>query len=163
MKRLLLPVDGSDCSDQAVALGLELARELDASVTFLYVAENPVVELYGVPYGDQLRAIVRRVGEETLARCHARADAAGVPTELRLLEGQPIDVIRQAETGHDLVVMSTHGRRGVNRWLFGSVAEGILRRTEIPCMVIRCHEDAPEIEGARAESAAAADPRPTPP
>ena len=49
----------------------------------------------------------------------------------------PVQAITEAQAEHDLVVMGTHGRRGFNRWMFGSVAEGVLRRATIPCLMIR--------------------------
>jgi nucleotide-binding universal stress UspA family protein len=56
---------------------------------------------------------------------------------VRVDDRSPVQAILDAEREHDLVVMGTHGRRGFNRWMFGSVSEGALRRATKPFLVIR--------------------------
>jgi nucleotide-binding universal stress UspA family protein len=71
------------------------------------------------------------------------AESRGVPANaLRVDNRAPVQAILEAEGEHDLVIMGTHGRRGFNRWMFGSVAEGALRRAKRPFLLIRSGEGA---------------------
>jgi nucleotide-binding universal stress UspA family protein len=125
--RILIPTDGSRCSEIAVRHGLELAKALGARVTFLYALEDPVATVYTI-----------REAERALGQAQQAADTLGVPAETALAERQdPVRAILDAEAAHDLIVMGTHGRRGVSRLVFGSVAEGVLRQAERPCLLIR--------------------------
>ena len=141
-QNILIPLDGSDCSEKAAQQGLELAARLGGSVTFLYVVEDPLyyarnaVSTYGTIYED-----LREIGREVLDSARKRAELAGVAAETVLVDtpmAHPVDAILEAEAEHDLTVMGTHGRRGFNRLLLGSVAEGVLRRSRKPQLVIRC-------------------------
>jgi nucleotide-binding universal stress UspA family protein len=140
--RILIPTDGSRCSQIAVRHGLELAKALGARVTFLYALEDPVSTVYtipeAVPYQPELYEALRRDAERALQQARQAADTLGVPAESKLAERQdPVRAILDAEAAHDLIVMGTHGRRGVSRLVFGSVAEGVLRQAERPCLLIR--------------------------
>lgn len=147
-KKILMPTDGSASSDIAMTQGLELAKQLGAEVTFLHVLENPLTAGYAtpetLPYAAQLYQDLREAGEALLERVKARAGALGVTAGTVLVEyHDPVQAIHEAEADHDLVVMGTHGRRGFNRWMFGSVAEGALRRSSKPFLLVR----APDTEG----------------
>lgn len=149
--RILMPTDGSGCARNAMREGLELARQLDASVTFLHVLENPLVAGYAapeaLPYSAQLYKDLKAAANELLEEAVAMAEKQGVKAQAKLVENRrPPDAIHEAEKDHDLVIMGTHGRRGVDRWMFGSVAEGALRRAVKPFMVIRS-DDKPSEEG----------------
>jgi len=144
-KRILLPTDGSPGSDVAIRQGLDLAAQLDAKVSFLYVVESPMW-VYQTPetisYLPELQDDLRRAGNEALDRATAMAKEAGVEHTTNLVgDKSPVDAISEAEAEFDLVVMATHGRSGFNRWMFGSVAEGALRRATIPYLLIRLTEE----------------------
>lgn len=152
--RILMPTDGSGCARKATRKGLELARRLGSSVTFLHVLENPLVAGYAapeaLPYSAQLYQDLKQAGREILDEALASAERQGVEAYARLVENRrPADAIHEAEEDHDLVIMGTHGRRGMDRWMFGSVAEGALRRSEKPFMVIRASDE--ELERDEAE------------
>lgn len=141
-KRILIPTDGSATSAEATRHALELARTLEAEVTFLYALEDPVTTTYAIPeampYQPELYDALKREAEEILAKALEQAKAQGVRAKTVLAEREdPVQAITEAQAEHDLVVMGTHGRRGFNRWMFGSVAEGVLRRATIPCLMIR--------------------------
>ncbi len=143
-QRILIPTDGSPCSERAVRQGLELAKTLGAEVTFLHALENPLT-FYAAPemvsYQPQLHDDLKKAAELALARAAEEAERLGVKATTRLIENRdPVNAIHEAEQEHDLVVMGTHGRRGVNRWMFGSVAENALRRAEKPFLMIRSPE-----------------------
>jgi nucleotide-binding universal stress UspA family protein len=140
-KRILLPVDGSECSKVALEHGLQLAKTLGAEVILLHALENPLT-LYAVPetlaYNQELFDTLKEAGRKTLESAKTLADKRGVKVEAKLLENtKPLEAILENLKHCDLVVMGTHGRRGFDRWMFGSVAEGVLRHTDKPCLMIR--------------------------
>ena len=145
-KHILIPTDGSDCSELAVAEGLALATALKASVSFLYAVEDPMNSLSApevMHYAPELYASAKQAAEAHLELKLEIAKEAGVAAEKILAERKnPADAILEAEKDHDLVIIATHGRRGFNRFMFGSVAEAVIRRTTVPCLVIRSPKDA---------------------
>lgn len=145
-ERILMPTDGSGCAHKAARKGLELARQLGSRVTFLHVLENPLVAGYAapeaLPYSAQLYRDLKTSGEEILADAIAMAEDVGVEARSELIENRrPADAIHDAEKDHDLVILGTHGRRGVDRWMFGSVAEAAMRRASTPYLVIRADDE----------------------
>lgn len=141
-QRILMPTDGSACAEQAMEHGLELARLMNAEVTFLHVLENPLTSGYAtpetLPYSAQLYQDLKDAANQILQRAAVRAESLGVKATTKLVENRdPVQAIHEAEEGHDAVVMGTHGRRGFNRWMFGSVAEGALRRSSKPFLLVR--------------------------
>jgi nucleotide-binding universal stress UspA family protein len=145
MKRILMPTDGSTCSERAIVEGLELAKALGAEVTFLYIVEDPFAMVSAMPGAFTYRAEswndLMKASQHALRHAQILATKAGVKSTTRLVERQaPVAAIREAEKDDDLVIMGTHGRRGFNRFAFGSVAEGVLRIATKPCLLI-CHPD----------------------
>lgn len=144
-RKILIPTDGSACANHAVAEALELAKAIGAEVTFLYALENPLTtgtaSPEALPYSAQLWEDLKAMANEALESATEAAKAAQVKaTAVRVDNRAPVQAILEAETDHDLVVMGTHGRRGFNRWMFGSVAEGALRRAKRPFLLIRSDE-----------------------
>jgi len=145
-KKILMPTDGSACANYAIEHGLDLAKRLGASVVFLHVLENPLTTGYAtpetLPYSAQLYEDLKTAAQGVLDDAAARAADAGVTVETRLIENRdPVQAIHEAEEECDAVIMGTHGRRGFNRWMFGSVAEGALRRSDKPFLLIRTQEE----------------------
>jgi len=144
-KKLLIPTDGSDCSTFAVEAALDFAKDINATVTFLYAVEDPMRMAYSVPeaviYTDELYKGAKQAGEEILAKAKARADEAGVSSETILIgRKHPVEAILEVEKDFDLIVMGTHGRRGIRHLLLGSVTEEVIRRSTKPFMVFRASE-----------------------
>jgi nucleotide-binding universal stress UspA family protein len=144
-RRILMPTDGSACATKAIDEGLELAKALGSEVTFLYALENPITagtaSPEALPYSAQLWEDLKHLADEALAAAMRAAADAGVPARaLRVDDRAPVQAIIDAERDHDLVVMGTHGRRGFNRWMFGSVSEGALRRATRPFLLVRSDE-----------------------
>jgi nucleotide-binding universal stress UspA family protein len=144
-RKILIPTDGSACANHAVAEALELAKAIGAEVTFLYALENPLTtgtaSPEALPYSAQLWEDLKAMANEALESATEAAQAAQVKaTAVRVDNRAPVQAILEAEVDHDLVVMGTHGRRGFNRWMFGSVAEGALRRAKRPFLLIRSDE-----------------------
>ena len=137
-QKILMPTDGSPCSLQALEHGLDLAKTLGAKVHFLYVLENPAQAIWiapeSVPYGMELLEDLRKAGEEAIKKALDLARAKGVEATGEV----PIPTIVEAAKEYDLLVMGTHGRTGLDRLLLGSVTEGVLHRTSVPVLVVRC-------------------------
>ncbi len=141
-RKILMPTDGSPSSELAIAQGLELAKLTGAEVTFLHTLENPLAAGYvaaaNMAYSAELYQDLRNSANQLLEQVVEQARAMGVTAKGVLVEDiDPVQAIHDAEKEHDLVVMGTHGRRGFNRWMFGSVAEGALRRSTVPYLVVR--------------------------
>ena len=144
-QRILMPTDGSACAMHAIQEALGLAKQLGSEVTFLYALENPLTTgtatPESLPYSAQLWEDLKQTADEALREAVAAADAIGVKATAKRVDNQaPVAAILTASEEHDLVVMGTHGRRGFNRWMFGSVAEGALRRATKPFLLIRVSE-----------------------
>lgn len=142
IERILMPIDGSAPSAHAVPYGLALARACGAELTLLHVLVDPVAGLYalpqGAPYVSDLEGDLKRAGQGLLAEAAARAKAAGVVARTQLLyDDRPARAILEVEAAHDLTVLGTHSRRGLDRFFLGSVAQEVLRRAEGPCLVVR--------------------------
>lgn len=139
MRRLLVPIDFSDCSLEALEYAAQLAKQFDASVMILHVME-PVA--YGLDFtlshaseGERRRAAMQ-------SRLSALADAfraQGLIAEHALRGGVPAQSIlaMAQEQAWDLIVMGTHGRHGVARLLAGSVAEAVLRSAPCPVLTVK--------------------------
>jgi nucleotide-binding universal stress UspA family protein len=148
-KRILVPVDGSTTSNRALAAALQLARETSAQMRLLYVVEE-MAYLSGydrfAAYSGDIAAIVRESGQKVLDDSMAIAVAAGVRTDHVLVDTftQRLgDVVADAAKAWnaDLVVVGTHGRRGVGRVLMGSGAEEIIRLAPVPVLVVRARDE----------------------
>lgn len=146
-KRILIPVDGSDTSNKALVAGLEMARETGAQVRLVHTV-NEMAYMGGIdPYGTysaDLAGMMREGGAKVLtdAIAMAIAQSAGVEASQALLDepGKRLgeSVAEAAKLWNaDLVVVGSHGRRGVGRVLLGSGAEQILRLAPVPVLVIR--------------------------
>lgn len=138
---ILVPTDFSACSEQALDYAVELAARVDARVHLLSVIGVPS---YGVP---ELGVGVTAAMVDNLIADNQRAlDQLGREKKLvaqtLVRVGDARDVILQTaeELKADLIVMGTHGRRGISRALLGSVAEMIVRTSPIPVLTVRGHK-----------------------
>ena len=144
-KHIMIPTDGSEISRRAVDEALKLASKLEARVTILVATErwsaldmaeqarrgmnNPV---------EEYERIARRHAEELLAKMAEKATAAKVSFEtVYAAEKHPAEAIvaNAAARGCDLIVMGSHGRRGVDRLLLGSQTAKVLAMTHLPVLV----------------------------
>ncbi|HJR76891.1 MAG TPA: universal stress protein [Nitrospiraceae bacterium] len=138
-QRLLIPVDFSASSLEALEYGVQLAKHFGASVTLLHTLE-PVA--YGLDFtlgsGVEWRTQKAYV-EGRLEILRALCTSNGIKAEQVLKAGTPGDSIRDyaEQQPPDLVIMGTHGRRGISRILSGSVAETLLRLAPCPVLTVR--------------------------
>ncbi|MEO7152817.1 MAG: universal stress protein [Burkholderiaceae bacterium] len=142
-QRILVPTDGSDITNKAVKTGIALARSLNAQLLTISVKEpfpySAISEMQPTPpqefYDAQQRIALQRVSEVVAA-----SQAAGVNCESHTVEAlHPWEaIIEHAErTGCDLIVMASHGRRGVSALLLGSETQKVLTHTKLPVLVVR--------------------------
>lgn len=146
-KRILVPVDGSDTSNKALTAALQLARTVGASVRLVH-AMDELVYLSGRESSLDVGGIWREQATRILDGAMAMAGSAGVPAEQELIEapGSRLgELVAKAASQWkaDLIVVGTHGRRGVGRVLLGSGAEQIIRSAPVPVLVIR--DDHPQL------------------
>lgn len=139
-RTLLLPTDGSEAAERGLQEGLALAQALRARVSLVYVLEplRPSLLLgrETVPYYDGLMEDLRQEGLKALDRATRMAQAQGVEFTAHLLEGRPAEVILRLAAEHDLLVMATHGRTGLDRLLLGSVTLEVVRKSPRPVLVV---------------------------
>ena len=138
-KRVLVALDGSTACEAVLRFLMEIAGPLDMTVMLLHVLEPITPQAAeGTVVLDDVEAR-RHEAEEYLAPISAALRSQGVNTAWAIRRGRPADEILAAaqEGGADLIAMATHGRTGVGRLLFGSVAEAVLRRAPVPVFMIR--------------------------
>ena len=143
-KRILVPIDGSTASQRGFDEALALAKRLDASMVLLHVIEYyPVMmEMATASTWALVTTEMRQHGQRVLEQAHEAAQAAGVASETRLEDAAAARVcdliVQQAgERKCDLIVMGTHGRRGIAHALIGSDAEQVLRMSPVPVLLVR--------------------------
>ena len=142
LRRILCPVDFSDCSRRAVDHAMAIAHWYDASVTALHVYPLPPVA--AAPTGPIIMEpmLLTVAGREQLLvdtrRLLEVESAPGIQTDAVIREGSvAAEILLQADSMRaDLVVMGTHGRSGVDRWLMGSVTERVLRKSRCPVLTV---------------------------
>ena len=138
---ILMPTDGSACSQKAIEQGLVVAKNMGANVTFIYALESPTSAMWispeSLPYGLELLEDLKKVGQTAIDKAVTLATQMGVKAEGKLIEGRPVDIILEAGKTHDLIVMGTHGRSGLDRFMLGSVTESVLHRSDKPVLVMR--------------------------
>jgi len=137
-KRILVPLDGSDMAERALAPALALAKAMSAKLFFVRVAIPLTLNLDPKLYQRMIE--VRQVEAKRYLRSFQPSSSSTlVDIETQVLVGRAArSIINFAqEKGIDLIVMSSHGRSGVNRWIYGSVADKVLHNA--PCAKVIIH------------------------
>ena len=147
-ERILVPVDGSPTSSRGLDEAIKLAKLTSAHLRLVHVVDGLTFATGYEVYTGDLVGLMKEAGEKILGAALARAKAGGVVAETYLHEafgGRVSDVIvEQARVWNaDLIVLGTHGRRGVRRLLIGSDAEQILRAASVPVLLARAPEPDP--------------------
>ena len=143
--RILVPTDGSEGVERAVSHAVDLAAAHGATIHAVYVVNT--AGFTGLPMESSWEGVeemLREDAENALELVRTLADQRGVTVETHVLEGPPQrEIVRYAEEeGCDLVVMGTHGRGGIDRLLLGSVAEKVVRASNVPVMTVRVGQEA---------------------
>jgi nucleotide-binding universal stress UspA family protein len=139
-KSILVPVDFGEPSKKALELALGLAKQFGAEVTLLHTWEIPVYGYGAMEFStmDMLTPI-HVAAKELLDALVAETQRQHPETKGMLTRGVPWrEILSVIEQSHpDLIVMGTHGRRGVGRAILGSVAEKIVRMSPVPVLTVR--------------------------
>jgi nucleotide-binding universal stress UspA family protein len=141
IETILVPTDGSKCSEKAIGLAGNLAKRLSAKVHVLFASETN----FGGPWyyyvlDDAVADKIKRKGRGIVEATAKELREFGVKdVESHLEEGHPGEVIveKAAELGADLIVMATHGRRGLERALLGSVAREVANTATVPVLLVK--------------------------
>ncbi|MBI5543337.1 MAG: universal stress protein [Deltaproteobacteria bacterium] len=133
MKRIVAGLDGSDASQRAAALALELSRQLEARL-FLVTVVPPVP----VPQGGGRQEGERAEAESILSRSLALLEAKGSVVERVVLTGEPAEALCELARAEDVVLVAVgrSGRGAVSRLLLGSVSDRLVRRCPRPVLVV---------------------------
>lgn len=142
--RILIATDGSELSDRAVDQGLALAKAVGAKVTLLRVTSQPAPIVYegimvALPVDEITQEIAKGV-EKYFVTLRSKASALGVDAETVQIENDfPWQVIIDTarDKGAGLIVMASHGRRGLSAVLLGSETQKVLTHSTIPVLVCR--------------------------
>jgi nucleotide-binding universal stress UspA family protein len=140
-KKILVPLDGSELAKTALGQAEKLAKAFDAEIILFQVV--PFMPIYGSP--ELVTPLIvdekqREAAEKYLANLREELEKRGLRVAATVRTGQQVavEIIDFAkEAGVDLIIMCTHGRSGISRWVMGSVALKVLTRAETPILLIR--------------------------
>lgn len=143
-QRILVPINGSSTSERALQESIKLA-DGKAQVRLVYVLEEimPIgTEGYDFVNNAALQKAARKAAEQILAEAAEKVQQSGAQVEITLLDDQGqgvVDAINNEalNCAADLIVIGTHGRTGLTRLLLGSIAEGVVRESSVPVLLIR--------------------------
>ncbi|MDY6912041.1 MAG: universal stress protein, partial [Chloroflexota bacterium] len=147
LKKILMPLDGSTESETVIPYVEQLASKLKAEVILFQTVEQPyhvvtAAETFTkIPFNDEeVKPILANI-LKYLANMSEAFGGKGIVTrsEVRIGDAGEEIITFADEINADLVAMSTHGRSGVSRWTFGSVADKVLRRGNTPLLLVRPH------------------------
>jgi nucleotide-binding universal stress UspA family protein len=149
-KHLLVPLDGSKSAEMALPMAKSLSGQFNSHITLLQVVALP----YAVGFGHEssgtfsdLNSLNQEMKREATSYMEAKRQAlhqAGIQVDVQIVMGKSAaEAILTAvdELEADTIVMSTHGRSGLMRWVFGSVADKVLRHARVPTMLVRVPAD----------------------
>ena len=145
-QRILVPTDGSPEAAPAIEQALGLAERYDATLHVLYVVDTNALPLDA--HAQLIFEYLEEQGRQSEADIAARAEERGIDSVVgEVAEGSPHEAILEyvEDNDVDLVVMGTHGRRGIDRYLLGSVTERVLRGADVPVLTVRA-EAPPETD-----------------
>ena len=142
-KHILVPIDGSDTSQAALDKAAGLAQAFGARVTAIFVIDPYPFTGVGADFAygqDQYLTAARAEAVAAIDAAQARLQQAGVPVDTQVVESHAVwrGILETAEQlGADLIVMGSHGRRGLEKLVLGSVAQSVLSHTRINTLVVR--------------------------
>jgi nucleotide-binding universal stress UspA family protein len=144
-KRILVPIDGSPTSTKALVTATQMARDYLGQLLIVNSLDEYQYAA-AMAYAATVMEAARQVANDALANARAIAQSAGVEAEIRLLEapGRRLGEVIADEARRwnaDMIVVGTHGRRGMSRVLLGSGAEQVIRLAPVPVLVVRGSEE----------------------
>jgi nucleotide-binding universal stress UspA family protein len=158
-RTIVVPLDGSPCAAQAIDVALKLAQTEPADLAFCCVVD-PIFVVGTTPPSpalDLMLADRENEARHTLRQAIEKAESCGVKARGEVTLGVPFDEIlrfaKREKAG--AIVMGTHGRTGIKRFLFGSVTESVLRQADCPVIVVREAARVEHVKQNRAQAAPA--------
>ena len=143
IKSIVVPLDGSELAESVLPTAMEIAKTLDLEVVLCRAYELAASVYQGnedyLPNYDEMLRQVKAEAESYLAEKAAALNAAGLSrvSVVALAGSGAEEIVRYAQTHRDaLVVMCTHGRSGISRWVLGSVTERVVRHSDVPVLVL---------------------------
>jgi len=148
-EKILVPLDGSELAASILPLVEELAWMHKSSVVMLAVVRPPHTTEYTrsedlMALNQQSMEVLRRDAEAYLAARKGEWRPEGIPVTTKMIASSSVasTILDYAEAnGIDLIAMSTHGRSGLGRWVYGSVADKVLQHAVCPVLLIRSQQD----------------------
>ncbi len=157
--KILVPVDGSETSKRGLREAIKLAKNQNSQLVLFHIVNEFVLDytFSAELYADQLLDSMRTQGQAVLDQMAAFVRQQGLQPECVLMEsigGAAGDlIVEQAkQSAVDLIVMGTHGRRGLRRLAVGSDAEAVIRSAPVPVLLVR--DELPAAAGAQSRTAA---------
>jgi nucleotide-binding universal stress UspA family protein len=143
-ERIVVPTDGSACASAAVEHATDIAQQYDASLHLLSVVDSRNIS-HGSPAVSpaQIESTLQEQAEGVVSEAADEAASEGLSVQTEVITGIPdTAIIDYAEENDlDLIVMGTHGRTGLHRYLLGSVTERTVRQSPVPVLTIRNGEE----------------------
>ena len=142
-KHLLLPADGSDNARRAIEKAVAIARAFGGRVTAIYVIDPYTLSGVGADfaYGQaEYLSAARAEAEVAMAQVTQACEQAGVAVDTALVESHSVSkgiLAKAQEVGADLIVMGSHGKRGLEKLVLGSVTSQVLSHAHLPVLVVR--------------------------
>lgn len=143
-KKIICPIDGSPTSDCGMVEAIHLAKDQNAKLLFLHIIDTyfPILDVTGDLNVVYISEIMRNNGKKVIKKAEGFAEAAGVYAESKIVEalGGRVSkfVLSQVdEWSADLIVMGTHGLRGIEHLIIGSDAETVVRTSPVPVLLVR--------------------------
>ena len=142
-KHILVPVDGSATSLIAIDKAAGLAKAFGSAITAIYVIDPYPFTGVGTEFAygqDQYLAVAKAEAATSLEAARATLQAAGVNAGALVVDGHSVhrSILETAQSiGADLIVMGSHGRRGIEKLVLGSVTQRVLGDTHLPVLVVR--------------------------
>lgn len=147
-KKILVTLDGSKLAESVIPHAQAVAQQFEAEIVLLEVVPSPVTMAVGhfehasAEVLESLREAALSIAREYMDAQVAAMKEAGFNVRGEVVEGEPVECILHyaGEWGVDLIAMATHGRSGLGRWVYGSVADRVLRSADHPVLLIRAQE-----------------------
>ncbi|MFC6988830.1 universal stress protein [Haloplanus sp. GCM10025708] len=135
---ILVPTDGSTAAEEAITHAVDVASQYGARLHALYVVDvGPYVTMEAG--SEMVLNALQEEGEQAVKQVESAADEAGVEVQTAVVTGTAFrEIVDYVDSNDvDLVVMGTHGRKGIDRYLLGSVTERVVRSVDVPVMTVR--------------------------
>ena len=140
IQKIIVPVDFLEHTDNLIAFALYMAKKLDGTIRFIHVVENPYSYAeYSYPSMNTFQTELVDLAEEKMKRLVEKNSTTCSGCEGKVLIGNVVESIIDfvTEEKGDLVIVGTHGRKGLEKMWLGSVAERVVRRS--PCPALTCN------------------------